>query len=67
MIREYEERLSEKIQEIKTLQHDLAAEKLKQTDKSEETILRQKLSHLTTIHEAALHRHSILEEQIQGY
>ena len=66
MIREYEERLADKFQEIKRLQYDLAAEKMKVADKSDETLLRQKLSHLTTIHEATLHHNSMLEDQVKG-
>ena len=40
MIREYEERLADKLQEIKSLQQDLAKERLSKADNTEATMLR---------------------------
>jgi hypothetical protein len=66
LIREYEDRLSEKIAENKSLQQELTKFKSSNGDKSEVELLKQKLAHTTTILESTLHKNTLLEDQVQG-
>lgn len=67
LIREYEERITDKIVEINLLKKELAREKLRVNDKSDELMLSQKVHHLTTLNENLVHENSMLKHQIEGF